>query len=530
MSDQMSNQILLVTKNQKLEQLLKDRLEPLGYTFQAALSVEQVLALDPDYKPAAAVIEANSNSEETLDILSTIMAQSPTTRPVVLYTPQSMVDVQEFYEQGAYQILQIPYENDRLFSVIMEAAPIEVPAEKVTLDCLQAVHVVDFKADDPFEFDVFIYLPANQKLFLYRQKGESLSAQQIDKFKKYSFHTLYVRKNEVDKFQAYAAHRLTDAYKDTWLSETERVEKMQKEVRSLLAPLFDSSEFNYAKSRQVLESCKQVVAQFILEVTPHPELFRQIVALSSQSYSNFHHAVNVSTYSALFAMALGYNDIEAATLGGLLHDIGIASLEPEVANLAPELMSQPETESYKRHVTAALDMLQNKKIPAADDVISIIQQHHENVDGTGYPHGLKGEKIHPLAKICALADRFDELTSIRPGMKALSPLAAINSMAADNSLQGVPIRFDNQILTQILQFLQLPTEKQVLGAEPVQKLKTNPVTLTAPPPSAKEDPVSKKDASEQDAEPQQLEALAPQDGDIGLTEEELKLLTKKDDD
>ncbi len=124
------------------------------------------------------------------------------------------------------------------------------------------------------------------------------------------------------------------------------------------------------------------------------------------------HSQRVATYSSMLAKAMGYDDVTCQTLyqAGILHDIGKVAT-PDAILLKPERLNAVEYNLIKEHVNVGVSILQD--VPMFTSLISIIANHHERFDGTGYPNGLQGEAIDPLAHIMIVADAFDAMTTSR---------------------------------------------------------------------------------------------------------------------
>jgi putative nucleotidyltransferase with HDIG domain len=117
------------------------------------------------------------------------------------------------------------------------------------------------------------------------------------------------------------------------------------------------------------------------------------------------------------AVGLDRKELEVLQRGGLLHDIGKLGVPPEILDKADKL-SLEEEGIMRGHVGMGVRIIE--PIVGDAEVIPIVSQHHEYFDGTGYPSGLTGENISLGARIFAMADCFDAMTSDRPYRKALS--------------------------------------------------------------------------------------------------------------
>ena len=129
------------------------------------------------------------------------------------------------------------------------------------------------------------------------------------------------------------------------------------------------------------------------------------------------HSRNVGYYAKGIAEALGMKDkdVELMLIAGFLHDVGKIALPASVAKPGP--LSDEEWEKMRLHPVYGERILRNS--PALERILPAIRWHHERWDGRGYPDQLKGEEIHPYARIIAVADSFDAMTTDRPYRKAL---------------------------------------------------------------------------------------------------------------
>jgi putative nucleotidyltransferase with HDIG domain len=148
----------------------------------------------------------------------------------------------------------------------------------------------------------------------------------------------------------------------------------------------------------------------------------------SYDYYTYSHSVNVCLYAIAIGKKLSLSDSELSELahGAILHDIGKSKISDKILNKEGPL-DEAEFETMKTHTTvgeAILEKLGEKSKIKLDSVLS----HHEKMDGSGYPQGLKGEEIPYYAQIIAVADVFDALTTKRSYKEALGSFAALRIM------------------------------------------------------------------------------------------------------
>lgn len=125
------------------------------------------------------------------------------------------------------------------------------------------------------------------------------------------------------------------------------------------------------------------------------------------------HCDRVKEYALEMGEEIGLNESELLTLeyAAILHDVGKVGVPTDILNKQSRL-TEEEYEIIKKHPAIGAQIL--KDIPYLQSVCTVIEQHHERVDGKGYPKGLKEHEIHPYALILCIADAYDAMTSIRP--------------------------------------------------------------------------------------------------------------------
>ncbi len=145
----------------------------------------------------------------------------------------------------------------------------------------------------------------------------------------------------------------------------------------------------------------------------------------------FHHSMNVAITSGLLGRWLGYteNNLKELMLAGLLHDVGKMQIPPEILN-KPGKLTVDEMEIMKQHTTRGYQLIK-KAESASIGVLCGILQHHERMDGTGYPLKTAGDKIHPFAKIIAVADAYDAMTSDRVYHRKIAPFAVVELLVQE---------------------------------------------------------------------------------------------------
>ena len=161
------------------------------------------------------------------------------------------------------------------------------------------------------------------------------------------------------------------------------------------------------------------------------------LAIDAKDQYNHQHILRVQRYAVALAkhMGLAENDIEAVNTGALLHDIGKLGV-PDYVLLKPGRLNEEEFAKIKKHPEIGAAILESVEFPWP--VLPVVRSHHERWDGAGYPDGLAGETIPLNARILAVADVYDALTSSRAYRTAWTPEAALEELQRSCGTQFDP--------------------------------------------------------------------------------------------
>lgn len=208
-----------------------------------------------------------------------------------------------------------------------------------------------------------------------------------------------------------------------------------------------------------VSSLQKVTDSIVFDLFDNHDNLVQLTDIRTHDSYTFAHSVNVAVLSAMMGMLchLSKEDLSLITLGGLLHDLGKIDVHTDILNKNRSLTTS-EFEIMKMHPgNGARRILKMSDLPKAGILAAIAGQHHEHIDGTGYPRGIKGNEMHRFAKIAAIADVYDALTSERPYKKAYMPNIAYNIMHNINKGQ-----FDPKLLDMFFNNVALYPEGSVL--------------------------------------------------------------------
>ncbi len=181
---------------------------------------------------------------------------------------------------------------------------------------------------------------------------------------------------------------------------------------------------------EIAETASSITDELVKAIENNDAVALNINALKCSDEYTFKHSVDVATISMVIAKRQGRSRKEIFEIGmaGLLHDIGKTKVPPEILN-KPARLTPEEFDVMKKHSSFSYEIVSdNEEIPV--DVKLGMLQHHEKMDGSGYPYGATGDHIHPYAKIITVADIYDALVTERPYKKGKTPREAVEMLMA----------------------------------------------------------------------------------------------------
>lgn len=223
-------------------------------------------------------------------------------------------------------------------------------------------------------------------------------------------------------------------------------DELRKEVTSTIELTFKQIQTDLEKNHSlVIEKASKKLASLIRHLLVEIKSDQELLTLLSDVYIYdeyiFTHSLNVTLYSLAIGqrLQLSPRELETLGLGAILHDVGKMKVRTEIL-MKPGRLTEEEYIEMKNHSEFGFRML--KEVRSLSLLVAhCAYQHHERINGTGYPRGIKGSEIHLFGKIIAVADVFDAVTSNRVYRKAMLPHEGLEILYA-----GVGTLFDPQVV------------------------------------------------------------------------------------
>lgn len=189
--------------------------------------------------------------------------------------------------------------------------------------------------------------------------------------------------------------------------------------------------FNDARMGKVvqIEHAQELIEEISASVLRQPHALISLARLKDSDEYTYMHSVAVCALMIALARQLGLDELQVreAGMAGLLHDLGKMGIPNKILN-KPGKLTDDEFSTIKAHPEIGAKVLLDNPM-VSPQVLDVVLHHHEKIDGSGYPHRLRGEDISLFAKMGAVCDVYDAITSNRSYKKGWSPAESIRKMA-----------------------------------------------------------------------------------------------------
>ncbi len=303
---------------------------------------------------------------------------------------------------------------------------------------------------------VDLFIKHDDRIVPFLQKGGVFTKDHLNELNRFGISRVYIHGKDAFTFEeyvhTYSAMILADSTVPTKVKEaTFYVSSIHALRKAMIDPNSDR-----------IEEIKNTIKPLFKKIMKNKVLLNDLFSITEHDFNTYTHSINVGIYATSLAMHL-YEDestvnmesLERQSYGYFLHDIGKCMLPLSVLK-KPGKLSLEEWIIMKKHPEWGYAIL-TETGQLTDEAAYISMQHHERPDGSGYPYGVKD--IHPCARICAVADIFDALISVRPYKSPMKPLDAIEILKKEAYTD-----FDKNLVNTFIRMLGLH-EKQIQSSQ-----------------------------------------------------------------
>ncbi len=330
--------------------------------------------------------------------------------------------------------IAVPDQHGRLFGETV-AAPVRRKAayHPVTLHALLPETVPGFQ----------VFMRVGDRSVLAHGEAETYTAARRNRLLELKQTTIYVRTSDLRKYHAYIERHLPVILHGRDLNAEVKAQLVYSSARAITQEILAQPD-----DPRVLERSRRVADATVEFLLTGKEAFLSLMATCSFDYRTYTHSVNVGIFSVALAQSLGFSTEDLLEIGtaAIVHDIGKTRISPTILN-KPSPLSENEWKIMKRHPEWGVETLKGRS-ELTPRMERIVRNHHEKLDGTGYPDGLHLGEIDPVLRIVTICDVFDALTTNRAYKGALSTYDTLQLMRRE--MKG---QIDFDILRDLIQLL-----------------------------------------------------------------------------
>jgi HD-GYP domain-containing protein (c-di-GMP phosphodiesterase class II) len=283
----------------------------------------------------------------------------------------------------------------------------------------------------PTTFDLHIKI--NGQNILYLRAGDRLHPEKIKSLDSKDTGSFFLVKEEDRKaYKQYVHEQMISED----LNVREKAVVLRESSMTLVEELFEQPDVHSA-----LDNSKPLIKDFVEFMRAEPEAMGHLISLSGHDFYTYNHSLDVGIYSLGLGEALSYGKKELEELGiaALFHDVGKRHVSLDILCKKGPL-NDAEWAQMQKHPQFGLAIL-NENPAVTDAVKAACFEHHESWAGNGYPQQLSAQEIHPFARIVAITDTYDAMTTQRSYNVPLKPVEAVTMMK--EKLAG---RYDPEML------------------------------------------------------------------------------------
>lgn len=280
-------------------------------------------------------------------------------------------------------------------------------------------------------------------------RGSILDDYIIDSLLKLGIMNIYIQEGEADPEKtniviSEEAQRNIEKHTTVDRSKVKLSDSVKKRVAEGIQYIYSNSN-----TENLAKTTDSITNDLLNAIDSNDAIAIDIGELKTSDEYTFKHSVDVATIAMILAKQQGLSRKEIYEIGvaGLLHDLGKTKVPIEILN-KPEKLNDNEFEVMKQHSVFGYRMVKDKNEFSTEVALAVLQ-HHEKINGKGYPLGMTEDQITPYAKILSVADIYDALVTTRPYKQAFSQRDAVEmimSMTGELDMKAMRSFLESMIL------------------------------------------------------------------------------------
>lgn len=434
-------QVLLVEDDESLRKTICGLLEPMGFHVREAengLVAKTIYDLNPKFFDLI-ISDIRLPELNGIGFLKHVREANRETKFLAMTGFSELLEAKQAFELGADEFLSKPFRLETFKSMINACFKPKSTVEKVSGgDGIRycRIAVEEFITSTKLVVDLFVHL-GGEKYVKIAHKGDMIAMERLKLYREKKVLFFYVRPEQLRELVG-----LNLKINNKVANSAQVKSEVRIKLLTNTAKLISQSFYYDTIDKETVKEASQVIDNTLNLVGDDPNIMDLLGFLQTEGDQLYNHSVAISMYSCMIARKMGMSSqlvqIRLA-LGGLMHDIGKKELPINVLSKSRIQMTAQEFKIFETHCQRGKELL--SAVPGIpEDVIQIAAHHHENNVGTGFPYRLRADRIHPLAKIVAVADCFfhtmqtlgvEDATGIKEALKKMN---VVHEMEYDQNI------------------------------------------------------------------------------------------------
>lgn len=285
--------------------------------------------------------------------------------------------------------------------------------------------------------NVYLKTRPSEPPLLFSAAHNPISRQHFEELMRKGASKLFIHRKDRDLYQQAVRDCWQSLLLDRSLPVIQRLAAAHDLTREALVEQFASR-----RTESIVQTCQHYAASSVAVLGNDPVTVSQLTYSLHTDHSLATHATNISAYATLLGRELGLagNELAQLTTGAMLHDMGMLDVDAVILN-KPGRLLDCERRLVQGHPGLGLQRVIDRR-DLAEGAMMMIYQHHERLNGTGYPVTLSGNEIHPWGRLCSIVDVYAALTCDRPQRQPVLSQTALAVLE-----RGAGIEFDREMVT-----------------------------------------------------------------------------------
>jgi response regulator RpfG family c-di-GMP phosphodiesterase len=375
--------------------------------------LEELIQNPPEnLNPRLILVDGRGETNRTLELAQTLKVAFPAPL-VVFYDGSTKLNFSVLKKNGADAVLHIHYDAEFIIDKLLELTTWSEDSSP-PISLLNPLAPDDLSNEMDLNFDLYMHLPGNQKSLMVRRRGQTVDSKLIEKVKA-SHQNLYFKKTQMKLFMEYSRTLLSLRDSSERIGATDKVIRTRQRIWEIISQFFDQESTDFKGGKVVLEHCEQILKEFEINQWKSPSgAFKTMAEASGRPRSFYSDAMSLCVYAGVLGFLLEKNpeEIQDLALAGLLHNVGLATLNLPVLDPKIEELSESARIEYLSYPERSVNIIKGKKVPLNPRVTDLIWEHRELPGGKGFPRGNDKSNHNGLSGILQFAYELLRLTQL----------------------------------------------------------------------------------------------------------------------